>query len=188
MAHWIIKSALHHAMSHLGKRQFWNELFQQYVTRSLRLTADNVVTGLGHCRRHQDTFFTQAGHKPEDFTVLEVGTGWYPIQPIGMALCGASRVWTYDLEPLLSRPRLRLLLEHLVRLSREGRMPVLLPRLRPERLGSLEEALRVVDRLTPEATLERLGIEAHVGNACRSGLPDSSVDFFFSYSVFQYIP
>src|SRR2546423_817832 len=143
MPHWIIKSALHHAMSHLGKRQFWNELFQQYVTRSLNLTGGNVATGLGHCRRHLDTFFNQAPHQPEEFTVLEVGTGWYPVQPIGMALCGASRVWTFDLEPLLSRHRLRLLLEHLVRLSREGRMPELLPRLRLERLSRLEEALGV---------------------------------------------
>src|SRR5437899_483952 len=117
MPHWLLKSALHHAMAGSGKGQFWNALFQEHVTGSLTMNTDAAVMALGRCKRHLDALFARPD-PPKDFTVLEVGTGWYPIQPIGMVLCGASKVWTYDLDPLLKRKRLRLMLEHLVRFAR----------------------------------------------------------------------
>src|SRR2546428_8309010 len=117
--YWLVKSVLHRAISVLPRRQSWNALFQQHVTRSLRISADDVAAVLGRCGRHLDALFAHVPHPLEDFTVVEVGTGWYPIQPIGMALCGASRVWTYDIEPLLNRSRLWTALRHLAQLSRE---------------------------------------------------------------------
>jgi len=73
-----------------------------------------------------------------------------------MALCGASKVWTYDLEPLLSRVASGCCLEHSCEFARSDAVL----RLARSGLLRLEEALGVVDRLPPEETLQRLGIEA----------------------------
>jgi hypothetical protein len=187
MPHWLIKSALQRAISWLPARQRWNHLFQRYVTRSLGMTASSLAGRLADCQRHLAAYF-ERHPAAENFTVFELGTGWFPALPIGMFLSGAGRVWTFDIESLLERGRLELLLRCFCELADDGRLVKCLPNLRPDRIVALRAALAESRKKPPAAVLATLGIEVRLDDARKSGIPAGSVDFFFSHSVWQYVP
>ena len=107
MPHWLIKSAIHRAISVLPNRQKFNEWFQRNVTKSLGLSQGAFEYKLDCCRRYLEDFLAEHPGRLENFTAVELGTGWYPIAPIGLYLCGAKEIWSFDIDPLLSRERLR---------------------------------------------------------------------------------
>src|SRR4051812_37755278 len=101
MPHWLIKSGIHRVISWLPASHVWNEVFQKYVTRSMGLGRPWFEVSLEDCRAHfQHLRDTRAGGV-EGFKVLELGTGWYPVIPLGLYLYGASDIWTFDIAPLL---------------------------------------------------------------------------------------
>jgi hypothetical protein len=188
MPHWMIKSAIHRTISVLPRSDRWNELFQKYVTRSLGLDANGFEGRLSFCRRHLEHFFEAQPQRRRDFSVLDVGTGWYPVVPIGLYLCGASDIWTFDIAPLLRSSRLRLLLQYFIEYDQKGVLKTLLPWAEPERVAQLRIAIQRGDNDSPATLLNRLNIHALVRDAQHTGLQPASIDLFVSTSVFQYIP
>ena len=106
--HWLIKSAIHRAISFLPRSERWNEVFQTYVTKSLEIDRGGFEQRLDFCRRHLEHFLELQPMRAENFSVLELGTGWFPIVPVGLYLCGASEIWTFDIVPLLRSSRMKL--------------------------------------------------------------------------------
>src|SRR3954464_15279726 len=108
MPHWLIKSAIHRGISLLPASQKWNEWFQEHVTKSLNLGPGAFEARLNACRQYLDDFLELQPQCADSFTALELGTGWYPTVPIGLYLCGASEIWSYDIDALLRPERLKL--------------------------------------------------------------------------------
>jgi hypothetical protein len=187
MPHWLIKSAIHHAISWLPERQFWNGLLQTYVTRSTQLTSQMFEEKLSQCRHFVDDL-RSVRPGATGFRVLEVGTGWFPTVPVGLYLCGAMEIWTVDIDPLLRADRIRGMLEYYRDYERGGHLKKWLPDCRPDRLQAALALLAEVEDLPPAALLEQLKIHVIVGDAQRTGLPPKSIDFFFSNGVLEYIP
>src|SRR5436305_15290696 len=109
MASWLLKAAVQGAISSLPARDRLNRLLQERVTGSLTLTDEVFERKLAQCRRHLESYRTQHGTLPGH--VLELGTGWYPIIPIGLSLAGVERVTTMDVSPLCDLARARAVLE-----------------------------------------------------------------------------
>jgi hypothetical protein len=187
MAHWLIKAAVHRGISALPNRQFWNGLLQKWITRSTELTARNFEDKVRECARHLRVFRSA---RPEgDFTVLELGTGWLPIIPVGLWLSGARELWTFDIEPLLKTERLLCVLRHYRDYARRGELAALLPAARADRIQKLDAVLAAARTdEQPGALLERLGIHYQVRDAQQLPLPDHTIDFFVSSGVMEYVP
>jgi SAM-dependent methyltransferase len=120
--------------------------------------------------------------------VVELGTGWNPVQPIAHFLCGAGLVETFDIEPLLHPSRVARVIGYFRNFARDGRLAKELPALIPSRLAQLDEVASVAATRPPAETLAMLGIRVHVADARHTGLEDASADFLFSHSVFEYVP
>lgn len=140
---------------------------------------------LEHCRRHLAALEKSAD---DEFTALELGTGWFPTMVIGMYLCGAKQVWGIDIDPLLRRSRVRRVLDLFCEYDDAGQLAKFLPGVRPERMRRLRELVPLLDGESPESFLARMNIHMMVRDARNSGLPDGSVDLFFSTGVLEYIP
>jgi hypothetical protein len=188
MPSWLIKSAIHRFISLLPQSQKYNELFQEKVTKSLGLGAGAFEFRLSYCRRYLEDFLEVRPECAGDFTAVELGTGWYPIIPIGLWLCGAKEIWSFDIVSLLKRERLKILLNCFCEYDRAGKLKNFLPALLPERMERLHEVARLVDTLTPEAVLEKINFHAVVRDAQNTGLPARSIDLFFSCVVLEHIP
>lgn len=188
MPHWLIKSALQRAISLLPASHFWNELFQHYVTRSLDLIPGRFEMRLDYCRIHLENFLELRPSRGRDFTVCELGTGWFPVVPAGLFLCGAGRIWTFDIAPFVSRRRLKEMFDRFQEYEQSGRLQKFLPRLLPERLERFREIAKEVESSEPERLLEKMEICFAVRDAQNTGLNAGTVDLFVSTGVLEYIP
>lgn len=188
MPHWLIKSAAHRVISWLPNSQWWNEQFQRYATRSLDLTTGSFEMRLRFAQRYFDLYASTRHGQTNGFTALELGTGCYPVVPIGLWLCGAERNWTYDIAPLLNAERLRATFAKFAAAAHDGSLAAILPAGNAHRIAQLT-ALR--DRSadeSPRALLATIGINVRVQEAQHTGLEPDSVDLFTSTSVIEYIP
>ncbi len=163
-------------------------MFQTCVTKSLEIDRGGFEQRLEFCRRHLEHFHELQSARRESFTVFELGTGWFPIVPIGLYLCGASEIWTFDIVPLLRNSRMQRTLGFFCEYDQKGELQNHLPRLRPERVAQLREALAAAGSESPQTLLERFNIHAVVRDARATGLSAKSIDLFFSTSVLEHIP
>src|SRR5262249_49370511 len=107
MPHWLIKSGIQRVISWLPASAWGNELFQQHVTRTIHISAKFVEGRMEQASHFLELFRRhRTGGPDEPFTVLEVGTGWYPTLPLAFYLCGASQIHTFDIVNHLNRDRL----------------------------------------------------------------------------------
>jgi Methyltransferase domain len=188
MPHWLIKTALQHAIAALPQRQKWNYLFQRHVTKSLTLGTGMFERYLEHIRMNVGNLCEFQPNAPAGFTAVDLGTGWYPVLAVGAYLCGARKVWTIDIDPLLRRVQMKRMFELFLNYADRGELQRQLPRLKPERVAALRSAAEHVQSMAPAEILAQLNIEVLVRDAQNTGLPDNSVDLFFSTGVLEYIP
>ncbi len=184
--HWMIKAGVQRMIGALPYRRRWYEIFQKYVSRSLELPESTYESKLKNCRRHLERLEQISDGRP--FTVFELGTGWFPVLPIGMFLCGAKDVWTCDIEALLKPARVRHVLNLYIAYAERGDLEKFLPGYQPERVDLLREVLAASDSQSAEQILKPLGIHPLVADARTLPLPDGSIDFIESNSVFEYLP
>lgn len=188
MPSWLLKAGTQRLIGALPNRHMWNEFLQTRITRSIQLPPDQFTVKLDACRIHLRHLSDLRGATPRDFTAFELGTGWHPVVPIGLFLCGASQVWTWDIAQHLSLERIRFVLNSFLRLDAAGELERHLPNLQPERLDELHKVAADRSAIAPAQLLERLAIRYRVGDATNSGLPSSSVDLVTSYGVLEYLP
>jgi hypothetical protein len=117
--------------------------------------------------------------------VLEVGTGWRVDMPIGLYLCGARSVVTYDLHRYL-KPRLVMQAVADFARRRDAVLETFAGLTDP---AELERRLDALAGATDVRALFRLtGIEYRApADATRTGEPAGSVDVHVSFTVFQHI-
>jgi SAM-dependent methyltransferase len=129
----------------------------------------------------------EMGGKVEEPTFFEVGTGHCPIVPIGFFLCGAEKIVTVDLHRRLD---LGILKKSLVWMAEN----------RDELFGYMNEVaeravfdkrIDLIDSLKgmPEKFLSEANIQYLApADAANTDLPDKSVDYHISTTVFEHIP
>jgi SAM-dependent methyltransferase len=188
MPNWLLKSAVQRAISFLPQSHRWNELLQNKITQSLALTPGRFEVRLRDTHRYLEQFLKFGAPNAGEFSVLELGTGWNPVMPVGLYLCGASEVWTIDIVSHLTPARIRNTLGFFVDYHRRGALEKLIPRARPDRLAKLQEILAQPADETVDSLLPRLNIHVVVRDAQDTGIPPASVDLFCSNSVLEYIP
>jgi hypothetical protein len=118
--------------------------------------------------------------------VMEVGTGWRMDLPLGLYLCGAETVHTYDTHQY-ARPSLVMRSVEYIRANR-ARILEELSSKSPAR--EMERRLDALCRVQNTAgLLETTMIQYHAPtDAAATGLPSGSVDIQLSYTVFEHIP
>jgi SAM-dependent methyltransferase len=134
----------------------------------------------------------EMGGKVEGKTFFEVGTGHNPIVPIGFFLCGAEKVVTVDLHRRLD---FGILKKSLVWMAEnrdeicgyyEG---VANPQI--AQITQIDKRMDLIDSLkgVPEKFLSEANIQYLApADAANTDLPDESVDYHISTTVFEHIP
>jgi Methyltransferase domain len=188
MASWLVKAMVQRSIGALPYPHFWNGLLQDWVTHSTRLTDEIFFENLSNCGIHFTNLQRYNSTTLRSFSAFELGTGWFPVVPIGLFLCGAREVWTWDIAPLLKLDRLKCVIARFLELEQKQLLKSHLDAL-PERLALLKEVMTRCDSpQTHEAAqlLERLNIHYRIGNATRSGLPPASIDLIVSDVVLEH--
>ncbi len=182
MPDWRIKAAIQGACSLMPDPQRWNGYLQKYVTGSAGLSHDGFLKKWTQAQGHVERLRARL---PEGaFTVLELGTGWYPIVPLAFVAAGASWVRSIDVVNLSTHERVVTACERMLDLIGDGRI-------QPAR-EDMAELIRGVlarrDSLDCSELLAALGIEVVVADARQSGLEDRSIDLICSNNTLEHIP
>src|SRR5579875_3451202 len=186
MPSWLLKAALQGAIAPLPARHHINRLLQRHLTGSLALSSERFEAKLAQCARHLERFAAVRGGGALPATALEIGTGWQPIVPLGLALAGVREVTTFDVAPLLDRESVTRVLERYARALETGALASRLPSLERERARELLATGRA-----PTAAWELLahaGVRAHVGTLAEAGLRPGSIELIVSNNTLEHIP
>src|SRR3990172_1295315 len=186
MASWLFKSAVHRILSLMPASRWLNELFQTHISHSLDFGQEQLRDRLNHCHLFLE-HLRKNDINAKGLHILELGTGWYPILPLGFYLSGADEIWTFDIKPLLKSARLLNLIRLIREADTDGSLHKMLPEVQPARVTDLLRAEKDSANTPPDQILERFGIHLLVGDARSTGLLPETIDLFFSYSVLEYI-
>jgi hypothetical protein len=187
MPSWLLKTAAQRVFSWLPNPHFWNGLLQGGFTKSTSLSRTTFEGKVAECNRHLQAFWSHQGAK-SDFTAHELGTGWFPIIPIGLYLCGAREIWTSDIAGFLRPSAVKRVIEYYDFCAEEGLLEKILPGFRADRLKALSNLQPFILSEQPANFLARLNLHVLVGPAQAALVPNGSVNFFLSSGVLEYIP
>jgi SAM-dependent methyltransferase len=180
---WIAKALIQKAISFLPYNHSVNYLFQKYVTKGVRLTDELFEDKLIHCKNHLH-YFSAYATSPATSS-LEIGTGWYPIIPIGLYLFGFENIVSVDISDLLTTEAIHQTIERYETYLSSGKLSSFLTKIDMERFAKLKELLKSND--APHALLKKINIEVIIGDARKISRPDASFDLVNSNNTFEHI-
>ena len=189
MPSWLLKAGIQGAISLAPGRHRLNALLQERVTRSLELSDATFALKLGQCAHHLSSYReAHGGHEPPR-RALELGTGWYPIVPVGLALAGIDEVITADITSLMDPGRTRRMLELFAAAIDTGRLRDQLREIHPARAETVMAAARDPARHEAVADLlARVGVRTFVGELQDLRLADGSVELLVSNNTLEHVP
>lgn len=188
MPSWYIKAGLQGALSLLPQPQRWNYVLQRHITGRLHLNDSYFESRLAACRQHiENIAFARQTDRPPP-TVLELGTGWHPMVPVGLYLCGVDQITSVDVTPLTAPHLLAETLDFFVRYADEDRLREHLPTVQPDRVETLRAVQAVVSSAPLDDLFGRLHIKTVVTDARSLPYPDNSIGVFVSNTTLEHIP
>jgi len=182
----MLKAVVQKAISFLPYKHRINFLFQKYITKGVRLSDEYFTDKLTHHGKHEFYYHKHRSQSLEGKTILELGTGWYPVVPIAQYLSGADSIYSVDISPLMDRERLHATVGKFIEYAATDQLSEFLPHAVHIRL----QALKTLYQNPPsnfESYLKALKIQYLVTDARHLALPDDSVDFITSNNVFEHI-
>jgi SAM-dependent methyltransferase len=180
---WVLKAVIQKALSFLPFPHAANFLFQKYVTKGVRLTDALFEDKLTHCKNHLHYFSLYAAAPAA--SSLEIGTGWYPIVPLGLYLSGFHDIVSIDISDLLTTASIHQTIQRYRSYIESGRLISFLHQVDMDRFEKLKELLLINE--PPHELLKRINIQIIIGDARHVSRPDASFDLINSNNTFEHI-
>lgn len=180
---WWVKAALQGMVSTLPRASALTDAVRS--RRTPYLTQAYFLSKWHHVREHLRALEGHQGRRDAGTCVVEIGTGWFPIVPLGLAVHDCQVV-TVDVAAHLDADRVRLAMQVLSDLAGQGQITVG----SPVRLALLRELLDSPAGATVSDLLGPLGVTSHVADATDlSALPDAhGAALFVSNNTLEHIP
>jgi hypothetical protein len=182
LRHWRVKGVVQKVLGAVPGGTALNSALQRQIGE-LRRPAANFDAKFGDWQGLMGLL--QAAGRPSvaGLTLVEVGTGWYPTNPILFALAGAHTIHTYDITRHLDGTMTRQLVQHLggklQAIASVSARPLAEVQAHYQRLCAAHD---------PAALLAAAGIVYHApADAGSTDLADGAVDLVFSNSVLEHV-
>ncbi|MDB5034793.1 MAG: methyltransferase family protein [Chlorobi bacterium] len=183
--HWKQKARIQNTISRLPSPV--RDVAYYFVQRKLGGLSDTNPTIHLEAAIEAATHIERQGRAVEGKTFLEIGSGRNLKVPVGLWLCGAGTIITVDLYRYL---KVELLNETIAYIRTHGEEIVKLYGVFAERPIFRERMAMLGSAPTElEPLLRFLGMEYHAPADARAlKMPDASIDYQVSYTVFEHIP
>jgi len=184
---WKLKAIVQKTISFLPQKQRINYWFQKHVTKGVNLSDEYFGYKIEHAADHL-RFFRKYGSKDlSSSSVLELGTGWYPVVPIALFLNDLPMVHSLDLSNWTSADNIRTTCQKYGEWSTEGRLSEFLDDINPERWQTIMELARD-ERSDLDQMCEKINLHRWVGDARKTEFATDSIDLICSNNTFEHIP
>ncbi len=185
MKKWILKAVIQKLISFLPYKHRINYLFQKYITKGVQLSDAYFEDRLIHLGHHL-AFYRKYKGENRGVQSLELGTGWYPVVPVGLFLSGVATVYTVDISRLMNKERVLTTVNKFIN-NRKHEQLEALGELVDARWDKLEYLQQHGAQLSFEKILEILHIRYLVADARNLSLPDHSIDLITSNNTFEHV-
>ncbi|MFK7899336.1 MAG: class I SAM-dependent methyltransferase [Cyclobacteriaceae bacterium] len=184
---WKIKAVVQKVISFFPYKEHLNYFFQRFVTKGNHLTDEYFQFKLNHALQHVKYLQTYGKPSPTN-KILELGTGWYPIIPIGYFLQDLGTVYSVDLYNWLTKKSFLLTIQKILKWKELNKVNSFLPLLKPERWAILQHINDHPSQYTKERIAKAIGLIYLVEDARKLPIEDRSVDFICSNNTYEHIP
>ncbi len=175
---WKLKALLQNSIARLPEP--WSQACYYAVQCAAGSFRHPTVSVYSQAANRLRFYIERHGGRIDGATFLEVGTGRNLTLPVLLWLMGAERVYTVDLHRYLRMPIVRLDLQALA-------ASTVVPGCQLDRLDKLREFLSTQWQLSALMDLCAIDYSAPA-DAARLKLPDASIDYHVSRTVFEHIP
>ncbi|WP_420459621.1 methyltransferase domain-containing protein [Neolewinella sp.] len=187
MPNWILKAAVQKAISFLPYKEDINFFFQKHVTRGVDLDDTHFGYKLAAARDHIRYYQKYCTVPPAAATVLELGTGWYPIVPTLLHLAGFDRIVTIDIRDWTSKERQLTAIRRILDYHDKGQLKEYLEKVDSQRLADLRAVAEQPENHTVATLHAAIRTEARIMDATRLDAADRTFDFICSNNTFEHI-
>jgi hypothetical protein len=184
---WVIKAVVQKTISYLPWAYRINYLFQKHVTGGVSLTDEHFGLKLQHARDHYHSLQKYGRENPHR-TILELGTGWYPVVPILFFLTSAGKVKSVDIRKWMTRNTMQTTLLKYLEWKERGLLDDMLPHMNQSKWEQLLDVVKNPSEYSMERINSMFGLTTLIGDARNLELEDDSVDFICSNNTFEHIP
>ena len=190
IAKWKAKAVVQKCISFLPQKDKINFFFQKYVTKGVYLTDEYFGFKITHAHDHLNYFQKFSNKSPEESTVLELGTGWYPIIPIALYLSDYQQIISIDIESWMNRDRQLTTIEKFLEWRVKGKLDEYLPQINEEKWQELVKLTSSINRadLTTEEINETIRLTPLIRDARQTQMEGGSIDLICSNNTFEHIP
>jgi SAM-dependent methyltransferase len=188
MQKWLLKALVQKSISFLPQAHKVNYQIQKLTTLRQGMPDHFFLDRLRHFTQHYRFFKQYNLGSFTDYSLLELGTGWHPIVPLGFYLSGANNILTIDIRKLISAHSLNQTLQKFRQFYQRGELVHYIPDLNIHRMQRLLELTENQIKTNPYELLPQLNITAREADARHLELPDHHLDIVISNNVLQDIP
>lgn len=181
---WWVKAAAQGALAALPGAGHLDDRLRRWLAPP-RLTESYALSKWHHVEQHLKAMGRRPGESLAGVEVVELGTGWFPLVPLGLALHGAN-VLTLDKSTHLDAHQVRLTLRMLHDLVAAGTISAG----DPERVARLHEVVSDPTERTAGELLAPLGVRPRIADARDlSTVPGApGADLLVSNNTLEHIP
>lgn len=185
MKNWILKAIIQKLISFLPNGHKINYWFQKNITKGVLLNDEYFFEKLESLKDHSR--LKEKYLENPNPVCLELGTGWYPIVPIGLYLTGAPKIYTLDLSSLLKKKNVLGTIAKFLEHQNSGNLKKYGLNILNERVENLVSILKLSSDKDLVEILTELKVTYLVGDASKLELSPSTVDFIVSNNTFEHI-
>ena len=157
MSRWIIKAIVQKGISYLPASRRINYFFQKHVTGGVHLSDEHFGLKIGHASDHYG-YMLNDSREIRERSILELGTGWYPVIPILFYLTGAGRVISVDIQQWMTRQTQQDTIFKYRQWKEKGLLNELAELIKPERWNLLMGVLDEPDKYSKDDINQLLGL------------------------------
>ena len=183
---WVLKAIIQKTISWLPFSFEINHFFQKNVTKGVLLTEEHFGLKFKHAFDHLVTYEKYRSNKKEA-SVLELGSGWYPVVPISLFLSGFNKVVSIDVSALMTKETILETINLFIVLKEKGKLAFPQNGIDPQRWKILLDLKQNAKQSNRSQILEKIQLELIVGDARKLNISNDSFDFICSNNTYEHI-
>lgn len=182
---WVIKAIVQKLISFLPGSRYIN-LFFQMITGRLKLNREIFFDKLDHLKQHLNNYSNLSGTQiPEN--IIELGTGWFPVIPVGFYLSGSNKIITTDIHFHVRKKFILETLKSFLDLYEEGVLSNYLETIIPSRIEKIRKLLLSEEVMDSATIFNEMNIHPFTGSFVEMDLSDLTINLIVSNNTLEHV-
>jgi len=188
MKKWVLKACFQKTISFLPFKHQINFFFQKHITKGVFLSDEYFEDRLIHAANHLRGY-TSLSKKTLPEKTLELGTGWYPVVPFMLYLCGSNEIHSIDIAKLTDKERLITTVKKLAySLNAPDKKQLFTSfNLIPERVEQLVKISNNPEKYSEEEICKKLKLHLSITDASHTQFDSAYFDLVHSNNTFEHV-